>query len=210
MNTVVHLVRHGEVDNPDRRLYGRMPGYHLSDVGRAMADKAAAFLSGRDLVHLVSSPLERALETAAPIAELTGLAIEQDERLIEAANSFEGHQVAGGKGKELLHPRYWPRYWNPLRPSWGEPYEHIAARVMGAVEDARRAAEDHEAVCVTHQLPIVVATRRGRGERLWHDPRRRRCALGSVTSLVFAGTKIVQVDYAEPAGETPRGAVAGA
>ncbi|HEX2307470.1 MAG TPA: histidine phosphatase family protein [Jatrophihabitantaceae bacterium] len=210
MNTVVHLVRHGEVDNPDRRLYGRMPGYHLSDVGRAMADKAAAFLSGRDLVHLVSSPLERALETAAPIAELTGLAIEQDERLIEAANSFEGHQVAGGKGKELLHPRYWPRYWNPLRPSWGEPYEHIAARVMAAVEDARRAAEDHEAVCVTHQLPIVVATRRGRGERLWHDPRRRRCALGSVTSLVFAGTKIVQVDYAEPAGETPRGAVAGA
>jgi broad specificity phosphatase PhoE len=175
-----------------------------------MADKAAAFLSGRDLVHLVSSPLERALETAVPIAELTGLAIDQDERLTEAANSFEGHQVAGGQGKELLHPRYWPRYWNPLRPSWGEPYEHIAERVMAAVEDARRAAEDHEAVCVTHQLPIVVATRRARGERLWHDPRRRRCSLGSVTSLVFAGRQIARVEYAEPAGETPRGAVAGA
>ena len=210
MTTVVHLVRHGEVDNPDRVLYGRMPGYHLSDAGRTMADKAAAFLSGRDLVHLVSSPLERALETAAPIAELTGLAIEQDKRLIEAANSFEGRRVAGGQGKELLHPRYWPRYWNPFRPSWGEPYEHIAERVMPAVENARRAAEDHEAVCITHQLPIVVATRRARGEHLWHDPRRRRCALGSVTSLVFAGTRIVRVDYAEPAGETPRGAVAGA
>ena len=210
MTTVVHLVRHGEVDNPDRVLYGRMPGYHLSDAGRMMADKAAAFLSGRDLVYLISSPLERALETAAPIAELTGLAIEQDDRLIEAANSFEGQSVAGGHGKELLHPRYWPRYRNPFRPSWGEAYADIAERVMAAVEDARQAAEDHEAVCVTHQLPIVATTRRARGQHLWHDPRRRRCALGSVTSLVFEGAQIVRVDYAEPAGETPRGTVAGA
>src|SRR4029077_20311923 len=137
VTTIVHLVRHGEVDNPDRVLYGRMLGYHLSDAGRTMADKAAAFLSGRDLVYLVSSPLERALETAAPIAELTGLAIEQDQRLTEAANSFEGRQVAGGQGKELLHPRYWPRYRNPFRPSWGEPYAQICERVMAAGGDAR-------------------------------------------------------------------------
>jgi broad specificity phosphatase PhoE len=208
--TVVHLVRHGEVHNPDRILYGRMPGYHLSDAGREMADKTTAFLAGRDIAYLVSSPLERALETAAPIAVVTGLDIHQDDRLVEAANTFQGRRVAGGQGRELLRPRYWPRYRNPFRPSWGEPYAEIAARTMAAVNAARDAADGHEAVCVTHQLPIVTVTRLLRGQRLWHDPRHRHCSLGSVTSVTFDGTRVTGLEYAEPAGETPRDAVPGA
>ncbi|MGI8881539.1 MAG: histidine phosphatase family protein [Jatrophihabitans sp.] len=208
--TIVHLVRHGEVFNPEKVLYGRLPGYHLSDAGMAMAEKSAAYLAGRDLSYLVSSPLERALETAAPLATMTGLEVHQDERLIEAANAFEGQRVAGGPLSQLVKPSYWPRYRNPFRPSWGEPYTEIAARMLAAIEAAREAADGHEAVCVSHQLPIVIATRAARGQRLWHDPRKRRCSLASVTSFTFDGAKIVSVGYVEPAGETPKGAVAGA
>src|SRR5215510_8609717 len=68
--TVVHLLRHGEVSNPRGVLYGRLPGYHLSPEGEHMAKAAAAFLAGRDVTLLLSSPLERALETAAPARQL--------------------------------------------------------------------------------------------------------------------------------------------
>ena len=66
--TVVHLMRHGEVHNPDGILYGRLPGYLLSELGREMADTVARFLADHDVVRVVASPLERAQETAGPIA----------------------------------------------------------------------------------------------------------------------------------------------
>src|ERR1017187_642478 len=81
--TVVHLLRHGEVYNPQGILYGRVPGFHLSEDGRLMAKAAADFLGGRDVVALLSSPLDRALETAAPLSALFGLDVMVDERLIE-------------------------------------------------------------------------------------------------------------------------------
>ncbi len=96
--TIVHLLRHGEVYNPDRVLYGRLPGFRLSDRGVEQAEIAAEFLAARDIGYLVSSPLERARQTAAPLAALTGLDVATDERLIEAANQLEGRQVAGGRG----------------------------------------------------------------------------------------------------------------
>ncbi len=209
MSTVVHLVRHGEVYNPDKVLYGRLPGYHLSERGFAQAHQTAAFLAGRDIVHLVSSPLLRARQTAKPIAESLGLDLHQDVRLIEAANQFEGQQVAGG-GHNIAKPSNWKLLVNPIRPSWGEPYAEIAVRMLAAVHAARDAAEGHEAVCVSHQLPIVTIRRYVQGQRLWHDPRKRECATASVTSLTFDGDDVVSVGYAEPAGATPKGSVAGA
>ena len=80
VTTVVHLVRHGEVDNPAGVLYGRLPGFHLSPDGRLMAKAAAGFLAGHDVAVLLSSPLERALETAAPFAAQFGLAPGTDSR----------------------------------------------------------------------------------------------------------------------------------
>jgi broad specificity phosphatase PhoE len=197
---ILHLVRHGEVDNPRGVLYGRLPGYHLSEVGRVMAKTAADFLAGRDITVLRSSPLERAIETAEPIAAELGLPIEVDVRLIEPWNYFEGMRFAVGDGA-LRKPRHWYAMRNPFRPSWGEPYRAVAARVLAAATDAVRAAAGHEAVCVSHQMPIWVVRRSVEGQRLWHDPRRRRCALGSVTSLFFAGDKVIGVSYAAPSGE---------
>jgi broad specificity phosphatase PhoE len=211
--TIVHLLRHGEVHNPDRVLYGRLPGYRLSDLGVAQAAAAAEFLACRDIGYLVSSPLERARQTARPLADALDLPIEVDERLIEASNELEGRRVAGGKGlfrdrSNLKHFR------NPFRPSWGEPYVQVAARVLAAARAAREHAErsgaGREAVCVSHQLPIVAARRSAEGRVLFHDPRRRQCALASVTSFRFDGDVVVGIDYAEPAASLPPGHGAGA
>jgi broad specificity phosphatase PhoE len=200
--TVVHLLRHGEVDNPREVLYGRLPGFHLSPDGEHMAKAAAAFLAGRDVTLLLCSPLERARETAGPVAAQFGLEARVDERLMEPWNHFEGERFDVGF-PALRRPGNWPHLVNPFRPSWGEPYESIAARMHAAMADAARAARGHEAVCVSHQLPIWVARLAAEHRRLWHDPRRRECALGSVTSFTYSADAIVGVSYAEPAGASP-------
>jgi broad specificity phosphatase PhoE len=203
--TVVHLVRHGEVENPGGVLYGRMPGFHLSRLGHEMAARTAAYLAERDIAHLVSSPLERAQETIEPLAETLKQPVTLDDRVVEAANDFEGLTV-GKNPKQLLNPRFWTKLTNPLKPSWGEPYAEIAQRMEAAIQDARAAAEGHEAVIVSHQLPVWVARTHFEGKRLWHDPRRRQCTLASVTSLVFDGDRFRRIDYAEPAYDLLPGA----
>ncbi len=207
--TIVHLLRHGEVYNPGKILYGRLPGFRLSDAGVAMAEKAAAWFTDKDVTLLVSSPLERAQQTAAPIAAALSLPVTIDERLIEAGNAFEGLAVAGGAGV-FRAPGNWWKLRNPFRPSWGEPYVEIAARMLAAAEAARDAARGHEAVLVSHQLPIWTLRLHVEGRRYAHDPRRRQCALASVTSLTYDGDRVSGVGYAEPAGATDPDAVPGA
>ncbi len=196
--TVVHLVRHGEVHNPEKILYGRLPGYHLSELGREMAEVVAASFAGRDITHVGSSPLERAQETANPIAGVHELPIVTDDRLIEAENYFQGMQFGVGDGS-LKHPKHWPHLINPLTPSWGEPYIQQAERVLAAMGAARDAASGHEAVLVSHQLPVWTTRCKVEGRRLWHDPRKRECTLASVTSFTYEGNEIVAVAYTEPA-----------
>ena len=195
--TVVHLLRHGEVRNPDGVIYGRIPGYHLSEDGRLMAKAAATYLAARDVTVLRTSPLERAVETAEPLAALTGLTPQVDDRLIEPLNHFEGQRFGVGDGS-LMRPRAWYYLRNPFRPSWGEPYRDLLARMRAAVLDAAADAEGHEAVCVSHQLPIWVLRRSAERRPLWHDPRRRQCALGSITSFTFRSGRMVGVSYYEP------------
>jgi broad specificity phosphatase PhoE len=197
--TRIHLVRHGEVDNPTKVLYGRLPGFRLSDEGVRMAKRAAEWLTGRDIVAVVASPLERAQQTAAPIGEALGLPVGIEHRVIESSNAFEGTIVDVGPGL-LRHPRSWALVRNPFRPSWGEPYVEVAARVLDAVDDVRAAAAGREAVIVSHQLPIWVTRRRVEGRHLWHRPDRRQCALGSITTLVYDGDVCTAVEYAEPSG----------
>jgi broad specificity phosphatase PhoE len=199
--TVVHLLRHGEVHNPEGVLYGCLPGFRLSDTGRDQADIVAKALADADLAVVLASPLQRAQETAAATAALHGLPVLADERLVEAGNSFEGQRVGVGDGA-LRDPRHWWRLRNPFRPSWGEPYREIAERMLAAVHRARELAEGREALCVSHQLPIWTLRRFVTGQHLWHDPRRRQCALASLTSLVFDGTELAQLRYTEPAGRS--------
>lgn len=194
--TVVHLLRHGEVHNPNHVLYGRLPGYHLSVNGRMMAAAAADYFAGRPVTAVFASPLERAQETAQPVAERLGLPIITDERLIESANVLEGKSVS--LSSLAVNPLNWKYLWNPFTPSWGEPYQQVVARIRQVVDRARETARGQEAVCVSHQLPIWVSRLAAENKRLWHNPSSRECALGSVTSFTFDGDELTGVSYAVP------------
>jgi broad specificity phosphatase PhoE len=203
--TIVHLLRHGEVENPAGIIYGRLPGYHLSANGRAMASAAADFFAGRPVAALFCSPLERAQETARPVAERLGLDIVTDDRLIESWNHFEGMKFGVGDGS-LRRPAHWLHLINPFRPSWGEPYRAVTTRMFAMMETARLAATGQEAVCVSHQLPIWVTRRMAESKRLWHNPASRECALGSVTSFTYSGDRLTGVYYTVPArGQVTQG-----
>jgi broad specificity phosphatase PhoE len=197
--TVVHLLRHGEVHNPGKVLYGRLPGYLLSELGERMAERAAEFFADRDLVRVVASPMERARQTAEPVAKEFGLDVAIDDRLNEAENVFQGRTVHARD--VATDPRLWWYLRNPFQPSWGEPYHRVALRMHAAVEVAREAADGHEAVLVSHQLPIWIARLSAEHRHLWHDPRSRQCSLASVTSFTYTGGRLVSVAYAEPAAD---------
>lgn len=214
----VHLMRHGEVHNPDRIVYGRLPNYHLSETGQKMVRLSAEEFkrradAGANIVHLVCSPLTRTRESAAPIEELLGLRAQPDERVIEADNYFEGLHV--NKDELLKNPRHWKHLLNPLRPSWGEPYRDQVARMAEAIKDAARTAYEKggdgaEAIIVSHQLPIWMARTSVEGGVLPHDPRSRQCNLASITSFtfpnVFAPGK-PKLSYVEPAAELYSGVI---
>ncbi|MFG6402045.1 histidine phosphatase family protein [Microbacterium sp. P04] len=197
----LYLVRHGEVHNPRRVLYGRLPGFGLSADGRRMARQAADHVHGlhRPIGALVVSPLQRTRESAEPFEELFGIDPFIDERIIEPTNVFEGRRMR----QALANPVNWRHLSRPEIPSWGEPYERIVARMHAAMNDAWDRTTSGDVVLVSHQLPIWVTHLAVAGEPLRHDPRRRRCALSSVTTLerhdASSGWAWVETAYAEPA-----------
>jgi broad specificity phosphatase PhoE len=198
--TRLHLVRHGEVHNPTGVLYGRLPGFSLSERGRAMAAAAARSLveDGRPISRVLSSPLERAVESAEPIAEAFGLEIETTEQVIEASSRLEGGRYQMNLGI-LAKPLAWRYLVNPMRPSWGEPFVEVAARVLGEMDAVWDETPGGEVAIVSHQLPIWMAHRAVTGRPLFHDPRRRRCTLSSITSFEKVDGSWREVGYSEPA-----------
>lgn len=199
---LLHLVRHGEVYNPDRVLYGRLPEFHLSELGARMAEAAANELvaAGRPVSRLIASPLVRAQESAQPIAHAFGREIDTDERIIEPTNLFQGAVNSGGKSA-FRDPRNWHRFWNPLRPSWGEPYRSIATRVREAMDDAWQQTETGDIVMVSHQAVIWAAHRSIAGKPLPHNPATRRCALSSITTFEQCDGVWREVNYRSPAAD---------
>jgi broad specificity phosphatase PhoE len=199
MSSTVHVLRHGEVENPNKILYGRQPGWYLSSRGQEMAATLGQWSKSIDLGALHVSPLQRAQETAAPIASAHNMAITTDEGLIEAANIFEGKSFELGSGV-LKHPSSWRHLYNPWKPSWGEPYVEQINRMLAAVFAAKNAANGKDAICVSHQLPIWILRSAIEKRRLLHDPRKRECTLASVTSVHFDNDGVISgISYSEPA-----------
>lgn len=199
MSSTVHVIRHGEVENPAKILYGRQPGWQLSERGQKMAQALGDWSKTIDLGALHVSPLQRAQETAAAIAAAHSIDITSDARLIEASNIFEGKAFGVGDGV-LRHPAAWRHLWNPWRPSWGEPYEEQINRMLAAVFSARDSAQGKDAICVSHQLPIWILRSAIESRRLLHDPRKRECSLASVTSIHFDDDGLISgLTYSEPA-----------
>lgn len=191
---LVHLVRHGEVHNPDHVLYGRLEGFGLSDLGHRMAAAAVTGLAGHPVTALYASPLQRAQESAAPWAEAFGLDIRTEQRIIEPTNRFEGKRM---NLRTLANPRHWHLLRNPRVPTWGEPFADVAARMLAAMGDARNAVDAGDVVMVSHQLPIWMAHRALASEPLHHDPRKRRCSLSSITTFAFVDGRFTEVGYQE-------------
>ena len=199
MAQVIHFVRHGEVHNPEKILYGLQPGWRLSERGIQMAQVVAQWSKNLNLGAIHSSPLQRAQETVAPIIDNHRLQLTTDKNLIEAGNIFEGKKFELGSGV-LKHPKSWHYLYNPWRPSWGEPYDQIINRMLKALFSARDAAGGKDAICVSHQLPIWILRSAVEGRRLLHDPRKRECSLASVTSFELDSDGMVTgVSYSEPA-----------
>jgi len=199
MGQTIHVMRHGEVENPEKILYGRQPGWRLSARGQEMAQTVADWSSSLDLGAIHASPLQRAQETATPIAMKHNSEIFTDPNLIEAANIFEGKKFELGNGI-LRHPSAWWHLRNPAKPSWGEPYEEQIERMLAAVFKARDAAKGRDALVVSHQLPIWILRSAVEGRRLMHDPRKRICTLASVTSFHLDDDGMISgVSYEEPA-----------
>ena len=199
MSSTVHVIRHGEVENPNKILYGRQPGWRLSKRGQEMAQTIGEWSKSIDLGALHVSPLQRAQETAAPISRAHNIEINTDDRLIEAANIFEGKSFELGSGV-LKHPSAWRHLYNPWKPSWGEPYEEQISRMLAAIFDANKAANGKDAIVVSHQLPIWILRSAIEGRSMLHDPRKRECTLASVTSVHFDDEGMISgTSYTEPA-----------
>ena len=197
--TSVHVVRHGEVENPNKILYGRQSGWFLSKRGEEMAKVLGEWAKPLNIGAVHASPLERAQQTAKPMADAHNLTINTDARLIEAANVFEGKPFGVGDGV-LRQPSAWPKLWNPWKPSWGEPYVDQVNRMLAAVFAARDAANGKDAIVVSHQLPIWILRSAIEGRRFLHDPRKRICTLASVTSIHFDDDGLItNLTYSEPA-----------
>jgi len=189
----IHLVRHGEVENPKGVIYGRLPGYNLSERGERQARAAGEHLKNADIGSVWASPLERAQETAQAIAEHHSIELTTDERLIESDSTFEG--VGRSLWAMFRNPLRWWHVRNPLAPSWGEAFSDIRLRMTSAVGDAMQAAGGREVVIVSHQTPVIVTrlslTRSRRPP--WLD--RLPCETGSVTTLVLDDGKVLAANY---------------
>ena len=167
-----------------------------------MAELAAAELArrasdGRGISRILSSPLERAQESASPISTAFDLPVELNDGLIEASSRLEGGQFSMSLSI-LAKPKAWKYLVNPLRPSWGEAFADVAKRMQHEMSAAFDAADEGDIVMVSHQLPIWMAHRSAAGKPLFHDPRKRRCALSSITTFERHGERIVEVDYRDP------------
>lgn len=193
--TLIHLVRHAEVDNPRNIWYGRLPGFLLSQRGKRQSAALAEHFRDHRLAAVYSSPLDRAVETARPIAEAQGLEVTIDEGLIESETHLQGKPGDARLFRNPLNLRF---FVNPFRPSWGESYRSIRDRLRALV---RRMAEVHpgaEVVAVSHMTPIQVA--RLMFERNSTPPWRMGgppCRRASVTTLEFDGDRFVKATYTD-------------
>jgi len=196
---LLHFVRHGEVHNPEGILYGRLEGFGLSARGQEMAGRASTVLATRPVERILSSPLQRAVESATPLSLATGVPIDIDERLTEGLNDFQGTTL--NLKRIVSDPAVWKMLYNPWRPSWGEPYREIAARMLELAEDARNSVDKGEVVLVTHQVAIWILHRAIAGIPLPHLPHHRQCSLSSITTIKKVGEKWREESYREPAAD---------
>jgi probable phosphoglycerate mutase len=164
--TLVLLVRHGQTPTTGRHLPGRAPGLHLSEEGQRQAELAAKRIAELPTVDAVySSPLERARETAAPIAAARGLKVQVDKGLLEC----DFGEWTGAELKELFKKPEWTtvqRYPSGFRFPSGESFGEMQVRMSSCLD---RLCEQHPGgvvVAVSHADTIKAAVTQAMGAHL--------------------------------------------
>lgn len=157
-STKIYLVRHGEVHNPEKILYGRKPGFHLSESGREQAAKLGQFLTGHPIAAIYSSPLQRTHETAAIVASfLTPVLFMYDERLLEVKTPLEGKPIS------LFTDLSFNGYSDDLISQGGESMTDILHRMEDIIGEVRKKHEGQEVVLVSHGDPIMITRAKHKG-----------------------------------------------
>lgn len=212
--TTIHFVRHGEVHNPDHILYERLPGFHLSDRGRRMAEATARYLAASPQTNtaaaVYSSPLDRTRETAQAILTALNetrmarneepLELVTDQRIIEAGNNFRGTRIGHGEGA-LWRNGNWKLVTNLWKPSWGESYRQIAARVGAFAQEKVREHAGQQIIVVSHESPIWSYRHLLETGHPEHNMLLRHTALASVTSITYDSEtgNVMSITYVDPA-----------
>lgn len=212
--TTIHFVRHGEVHNPDHILYERLPGFHLSDRGRRMAEATARYLAASPQTNtaaaVYSSPLDRTCETAQAILMALNenrmarneepLELVTDQRIIEAGNNFRGTRIGHGEGA-LWRNGNWKLVTNLWKPSWGESYRQIAARVSAFAQEKVREHAGQQIIVVSHESPIWSYRHLLETGHPEHNMLLRHTALASVTSITYDSQtgNVMSITYVDPA-----------
>jgi len=192
--TRIDLVRHGHVENPQRKVYGRLPGWMLSAEGRAQAEEVARHLRGRPIVHVYTSPLERAQETAEAIAGACGAPVSVDEDLIESTLGahWEGltwAQVRSTRFAELDAYLHRPHEVDFVE----EPFDALGRRMADALRAIAARHPGREVVAVSHGDPIKAAVCHFEGQPI-ATLHQRRVRTGSLVALeiVSGGARVVE------------------
>ncbi len=182
---LLFLVRHGENDySKTGKLAGRLPGVRLNERGRQQAEALGKAFAYAPLEAVYSSPLERAMETAAPIAQARGLKVITAPGLLEAnVGEWQGKSV-----RRLAMSKYWRVVQNApsrARHPGGESFMETQVRVVSAIDEiCSRHKERALIVCVLHSDPIKLAVAHYIGLPLDHF-QRLACDTGSVTMLAM-------------------------
>jgi probable phosphoglycerate mutase len=183
--TLVLLVRHGQTPTTGKHLPGRTPGLHLSEEGQRQADLAAKRIAELPHVDAVySSPLERARETAAPIAAARGLKVQIDKGLLEC----DFGQWTGGELKELMKKPEWStvqRYPSGFRFPDGESFGEMQARMGACLERLRSRHPGGVLVAVSHADTIKAAVTQAMGAHL-DLFQRTAISTCSITAIAYA------------------------
>jgi broad specificity phosphatase PhoE len=183
--TIIHFVRHGEVENPKKLRYGRLPGFHLSETGRKQAEQAALFFIKRKISHIYTSPLERTQQTATLLGmAFPHVSIALDDRIMEVKTSsqFEGK------------PRDRGFYYPTQSSTDSESVAHILSRFSHFLEEKIIQHNGQEIIAVSHADPLgflyskyvysVESAMRGQYPQY-----------ASIYSYVFEGLTLKQVWY---------------
>ena len=161
MKTTVYLVRHGEVHNPQRVIYGRIPGFQLSEKGRKQAHALGKHLSDKKLTAIYASPLERTHETATYIHKHHNhLSITHDERIIECYTPLEGEKI------EIVEKSNWNFYAPEFIKKGGESLEDIWSRMSVFLEEKVKLHAGEEIAVVSHGDPIMITASQHTGKPL--------------------------------------------